>query len=66
MWDRIRRRFGYRRPGKEGDEAVNDLAWRERTSDRELELDRDRPEFRDDFGEGYGKEPEEHPDRERF
>jgi len=59
MWDRIRQRFGYRRR--------DDAAWRERTSNRELELDRDRPEFRDDFGEGYGEEKEQPPaDRDRY
>lgn len=61
MWNRIRQRFGRRRP----DEKVTDAEWRARTSKRELELDRDRPEFRDDFGEKYGEEPKE-PDSGRF
>ena len=63
MWDRIRRRFGYRR---RPDETATEAAWRERTSDRELELDRDRPEFRDDFGDDYGEKPPEKPDDGRF
>jgi hypothetical protein len=61
MWDRIRRRFGYRR---HKDEAAAEAGWQERTSDRERELDRDRPEFRDDFGEHYGEQ--EKPDGQRF
>ena len=54
MWDRIRRRFGYHgRAGREGANTLEQRDW-----DREIELDRDRPEFRDDFGEHYGQEKE--------